>query len=288
MRLTLKLQDVEERNKYFNIISFSGGKDSTALLLRLLEEGVRLDGILYCDTGVEYPENYRHIDKVEKYIGQPITRLGGSYEESFEYLMTKKPKTGGRSKFPEELGYGWPGNRNRWCTNVMKAQRVDAWKKEKVEKLGIDPANIRHYIGIAANETRRCQEGFEYPLVTWGMTEDDCLQYCIDRGFDWEGFYNTFARLSCWACPLQRIGEFRLVREHYPEFWQKMLDMDKNLDMRFRNRNFLTQYNRVQDLEDRFAREDAEKIENERRAKLGLPPVKPSRKTVKKTPKKES
>ena len=49
-----------------HVVSFSGGKDSTAMLLRMLEEGMRVDVILFCDTGLEFPEMYDHIDKVEK------------------------------------------------------------------------------------------------------------------------------------------------------------------------------------------------------------------------------
>ena len=37
------------------IVSFSGGKDSTAMLLRLLEEGRPVDDIVFCDTTAEFP-----------------------------------------------------------------------------------------------------------------------------------------------------------------------------------------------------------------------------------------
>jgi 3'-phosphoadenosine 5'-phosphosulfate sulfotransferase (PAPS reductase)/FAD synthetase len=36
------------------VVSLSGGKDSTAMLLRLLEEGRPVDLILFCDTGLEF------------------------------------------------------------------------------------------------------------------------------------------------------------------------------------------------------------------------------------------
>lgn len=32
-----------------HIVSFSGGKDSTAMLLRMLEENMQVDEILFCD-----------------------------------------------------------------------------------------------------------------------------------------------------------------------------------------------------------------------------------------------
>lgn len=78
------------------IVSFSGGKDSTAMLLIMLEEGCRIDEIIYCDTGKEFPEMYEHIDKVEKYIGRKITRLKA--EKSFDYYMFEHEKTRGKNR----------------------------------------------------------------------------------------------------------------------------------------------------------------------------------------------
>ena len=52
----------------YYIVSFSGGKDSTAMLLHLLELGEPVDEVLFCDTTVEFPEMYTHIEKVKKAI----------------------------------------------------------------------------------------------------------------------------------------------------------------------------------------------------------------------------
>ena len=73
----------------FWIVSFSGGKDSTAMLLRLLEEKWPVDMILFVDTGLEFPAMYDHIDKVEQYIGRPITRIKA--EHDFEYYFCHAP-----------------------------------------------------------------------------------------------------------------------------------------------------------------------------------------------------
>ena len=53
--------------KKLHIVSLSGGKDSTAMLLRMLEEGWPVDLILFCDTGLEFDGMYHHIEKLEKY-----------------------------------------------------------------------------------------------------------------------------------------------------------------------------------------------------------------------------
>lgn len=69
-----------------NVVQFSGGKDSTAMLLLLLERGVTVDEIIFCDTGMEFPELYRHIEKVKEYIDRPITVL--KPEHNFEYYLS--------------------------------------------------------------------------------------------------------------------------------------------------------------------------------------------------------
>ena len=47
-----------------HVVSFSGGKDSTAMLLRMLDEGMPVDVILFCDTGLEFPAMYDQKSKV--------------------------------------------------------------------------------------------------------------------------------------------------------------------------------------------------------------------------------
>ena len=44
--------------KPYVVASFSGGKDSTAMVLRMLEIGEQLDEVLFCDTYMEFPEPY--------------------------------------------------------------------------------------------------------------------------------------------------------------------------------------------------------------------------------------
>lgn len=59
----------------FNVVSFSGGKDSTAMLLKMIEEKIDINCVLFCDTGLEFPQMYEHIDKVERETGIHITRV---------------------------------------------------------------------------------------------------------------------------------------------------------------------------------------------------------------------
>lgn len=49
-------------------VSFSGGKDSTAMLLHMIELGEHIDEVINIDTGMEFPAMYDHIDKVRQIV----------------------------------------------------------------------------------------------------------------------------------------------------------------------------------------------------------------------------
>ena len=70
--------------KELRAVSFSGGKDSTALLLRMLESGMSVDIILFNETGLDFPEMEAHIEKVEQYIKKGYSQfvVGSGFPES--------------------------------------------------------------------------------------------------------------------------------------------------------------------------------------------------------------
>ena len=231
------MEDIKEKtaDEIKHIVSFSGGKDSTAMLLRMIEENMQIDEIIFCDTGKEFPDMYEHIEKIEKYIKRPITRLKA--DKSFDYYMFEHEKTRGKNK--GHRGYGWSSGRCRWCTTLLKNNVVNNYLK-KYEKEG-----YVEYIGIAYDEQDRIKNK-KYPLVDWKMTEKDCLEYCYNKGFYWNGLYEHFDRVSCWCCPLKRLNEYKMLYKHYPELWQELKEMDKKSYNRFRK-----DYS-VEELENKF------------------------------------
>jgi len=86
------------------IVCFSGGKDSTAMLITLLENGSQIDDILYVDVGDwAWDVAKDHINKVQDKLGINITILDASEEirKGFER-------------------WGFPSFLNRWCTGVKR------------------------------------------------------------------------------------------------------------------------------------------------------------------------
>ena len=200
-----------------------------------------IDDIIFCDTTMEFPAMYEHIDRVEQYIGRKVMRLKPPHD--FIYYFAQYQKTKGKNK--GECGYGWPGMWSRWCTRLFKIDLTAKYLRNIGEYV--------LYIGIARDEPKRHKKRGDnviHPLYDWGITGSMALQYCYDHGFDWGGLYEKFRRVSCWCCPLQGINELRSLRKYYPELWQKLIAMDAMREYKFSPRFS------VKDLELRFAIED--------------------------------
>ena len=54
--------------KQFHAVSLSGGKDSTAMLLLMIEQDMPIDMVLSADTGMEFPEMYEHLAKLDEHL----------------------------------------------------------------------------------------------------------------------------------------------------------------------------------------------------------------------------
>ena len=54
--------------------NLSGGRDSTAMVVKWLELGKELDYILFCDTKVEYPQMYDYLNKLDSYLKREFNK----------------------------------------------------------------------------------------------------------------------------------------------------------------------------------------------------------------------
>lgn len=190
-----------------NVALYSGGKDSTAMLILIKEHELPLDEIVYADVGSwMWPGVDEHLKKVEDYIGMPINRID----------ISEQLKEGFRK-------WGFPSSLVRWCTGV---------KRDNLNKyLGKYKHGLTQYVGMAADElhrtgNKRYKKGIiKFPLIDYDYTEKMALKLCYKKGFDFGGVYEHRSRYNCWMCPLQTLDELRILFKFYPELWNKMREM---------------------------------------------------------------
>ena len=208
------------------VASCSFGKDSTAMVLKLIEENAQLDEVVFYDTGMEFDAIYKVRDMIV-----PLLRENGIQytelhpEENFLYSMLAKPVRSEKKGF--HYGYGWCGGLCRWgTTNKIKA--MDDYM-----------AGSHVYVGIALDEKKRLErlpENKSSPLAELGMTEKDCLAYCRSKGISWDesgiDLYDVLDRVSCWCCCNKNRNELKAIYRYLPMYWERLKALQVRLSER--------------------------------------------------------
>lgn len=211
------------------IASCSGGKDSVAMVLGLIENEFPLDYVVMVDLGKEFDCIYRVWDRLCEYMdSKGIKHIQLKPEKTFDYYFSEHPVN--ERKGGTHYGYSWCGGRCRWGT-AMKKQLLNKFYTDNFGK-----ETICEYVGIAADENKRAtvvraNNIKQYPLILWGMTENDCLIKCYRSGYRWiEGqtnLYDVLERVSCYCCTNKNLGECKAMIQHLPEYWDRIKEMEK-------------------------------------------------------------
>lgn len=85
-----------------------------------------------------------------------------------------------------------------------------------------------------------------------------CREWCVENDL-LSPIYTTATRGGCWFCPNQGLGQLRLLRRTYPEYWALMLKWDKDSPVTFKPDGHT-----LHDYEARFAAEDAGLVPTDR------------------------
>jgi len=185
-----------------HIVALSGGKDSSALALRLAEIEPRNYIYVYTPTGDELPPMVAHLERLEKLLGVPVMRVTRRHE-SLQSLITRQQAL--------------PNWQQRWCTRILK---IEVWEELLRCAIWCGGGVVSH-VGIRADEPER--EGGDYsgvqgvtmrfPMREWGWGIGDVEAYLSKRGVC------IPERTDCARCYAQRLSEWWELWRQYPEVY---------------------------------------------------------------------
>jgi len=236
------------------IAMLSGGQDSTAMTLRLLELGEPVDYIIFCDTGLEHDEMYEYIDKLDVFFkrkyNKEITRLHPkkSFEEWVYGAVTRGENEGKTRGTPSVLDM---------CFWRREAKQIpfERWVKEN------NIGEHKQYNGFVFGETKRYGAAPDYvlaPLIDWKWREEEVQQYLKDNQME-NKLYLHFTRTGCAVCPKQSEASKYMVYKHYPKWWKFMKDMEYKLNNDDNSRKICPRWHTdlyIGDLEKKFKTKD--------------------------------
>lgn len=227
------------------------------MLLRLVEDGWPLDTVVFYDTGMEFTAIYQIRDKIKPWLKTHGINFVELHPKSpFLHSMLER-KVESRQK-GVHYGYGWCGGLCRWGTT----EKLNAIKKFK-QSLN---DTVIDYVGIAADEPKRFEkaksEGKMLPLVEWGMSEADCLEYCHKNGWYWYEdtpagaveLYTVLDRVSCWCCCNKNLAELKNIYQYLPFYWEQLRDLQGKITRPFKG-YYKGQSRGIFELEARFSKE---------------------------------
>lgn len=181
------------------IVALSGGKDSTAMALRLAECEPNDYEYVITPTGNELPEMFAHWRRLGELLGKPLKPIG---RWSLEGLIMKYQTL--------------PNWRMRFCTREIKI--------EPFQRYALQRAPAVCYVGIRADEAD-AREGTYHtgitgvtqdcPLVRWGWDINDVKNYLRKRGVE------VPERTDCAACFFQTIAEWWRLWKLHPDEYEK-------------------------------------------------------------------
>jgi len=227
-----------------HIASVSFGKDSLAMLLILIANRKPLDEVVFYNTGKEFKAIYDTRDKILPLLEEKGIKYTELYPDMpFDYMAFEKPVNG---KNGVHLGYSWCGGVCRWGTTA----KLKALKQYIGDNI--------YYVAIAVDEQKRILKNKHphrvLPLVDYGITEAEALQYCYSMGYEWveNGFrlYDLLDRVSCYCCSNKNLKELQNIYNYLPEYWGYLVEMQKRTSRPLKGRYT------VFDLQKRFQSEN--------------------------------
>jgi 3'-phosphoadenosine 5'-phosphosulfate sulfotransferase (PAPS reductase)/FAD synthetase len=172
--------------------------------------------VVYCDTlAFEHPDNVRFLADVETWLGVPVKFLrSATYTDIFDVFR----KTG-------------------WLVGP-KGARCTAELKRNVRKAYEAPGDL-HVFGFTAEERHRIDRFeiqnpstfCEWPLYDAGLTKRGCYEMIGEAGIKLPEMYSLgYRNNNCIGCVKGQSGYWNKIRKDFPEAFDRMAKMERELN----------------------------------------------------------
>lgn len=205
-----------------NVISMSGGKDSTAQLLLAISWGVKSIHCVFADTGHEHEDTYEYLDYLRKSLDIDIHVVKADFSRE---VIKKRDLVRGkwvddgaitadqaeeicRLLTPTGIPFldlcmwkgRFPSTRARFCSQELKHNPLDLWMLEKSKH-----GRVISWQGVRADESRNRRD-----LPKWARGEYGSLIFRPILNWDYKKVFAQHDRAGILPNPLYKKGMGRV------------------------------------------------------------------------------
>ncbi len=195
-------------------VSFSGGKDSLATLMLVLEAGLR-PPVFFVDTGIELPETVEHVREVAG--RHSLELVVATADQDFIALARR---------------FGPPARDYRWCCKTQKLGPAARALRARF------PGGVLSFIGQRRYESGPRSRSARVWVNPWvpGQTGASPIQewtaldvwlFLMSRGEPLNVWYDRgLDRIGCYMCPASDIADLEVVERGFPGYaaWRAFLE----------------------------------------------------------------
>lgn len=239
-----------------NIVSVSGGKDSTALLLLAIERETPNLQAVFADTGNEHPLTYEYLDYLEQKVSIPILRIRADFSnqiagrrEMMQRVIDGTHKNQGRYRWTKKIArqalkilhptgnpfldmcliHGrFPSTMVAFCSKELKRDQLTKQVHDPLLATGDD---VTSWQGVRRDESpkRSLLPASEHVKTLpsggelWNFrpildwTAEDCFAMHRKHGIDHNPLYAMgMSRVGCMPCINARKDELLEISKRFP------------------------------------------------------------------------
>jgi hypothetical protein len=203
------------------VASYGGGTNSTAMIIEWVARGLRLDAVVFADTGAEKPETYAFVDLFSGWLvqhGYPavvVVRNDGMHGS-----LERECLTNGR--LPSAT-FGFSS-----CSDKYKLRPFRKWLKTS----GLE--NVTVLLGFDAGEPGRKSRALKYasgydkvfPLIEWEWSRERCIEAIDNAGLPRPG------KSACFFCPNTKPHEILKLQAYHPDLVERAIAIEDNASLR--------------------------------------------------------
>jgi len=211
------------------IASFSGGKTSAYMTIKLKKQYGADLLVLFANTGQEHDETLSFINKCDKTFSLNVVWLESvvhhNQRKSCTYKIVDFDSSDRKGEVFEAMisKYGIPNKAYPHCTRELKLNPINSWIKEHVK----EPYKMA--IGIRADEARRASVHADKNNLFYPLIEDKIHKFEVNEFWDSQSFNLNLKDYqgNCKTCFKKSNKKLSMIAKESPELFKFNLKMEE-------------------------------------------------------------